>query len=253
MAQRLSSSGCTSRFRPSAKVRRIQVVVPSRAQQRARPWARAGPSSSTAPRAPAGEIGRARPALHLRVVDAGNLVARVQEVIGQRAVIGEEQQRPRCRRRAGPPERRARRPRGKQVQHHRAAARDRRGSSRSRAACEGADRCGRRPARARRPSTTITSRSGSACAPGSRRTVPLTVTRPSARRVSAPRRELSPAWARILLRRIGGTGQLRRRARPAPRRHRAAGVSGMISSPSGLGRSATSRSPKATRNSRVVS
>src|SRR6185503_3943823 len=56
--------------------------------------------------------------------------------------------------------------------------------------------------------TTITSRSGSACAPGSRRTVPLTVTRPSARRVSAPRRELSPAWARILLRRIGGTGQL---------------------------------------------
>src|SRR5499427_4077033 len=53
------------------------------------------------------------------------------------------------------------------------------------------------------------STAGSAWAPGSRRTTPLTVTRPAARSASAPRRELSPAWARILLRRIGGRSALR--------------------------------------------
>ena len=63
-------------------------------------------------------------------------------------------------------------------------------------------------ASSRRPSTVMTSRSGSAWAPGSTRTRPLTVTRPAARKASAPRRELSPAWARILLRRIGGSRQL---------------------------------------------
>src|SRR5262249_39672358 len=58
------------------------------------------------------------------------------------------------------------------------------------------------------PATVIRSRSGSACAPGSRRTSPFTVTRPEARSASAPRRDVRPARFRILLRRIGGSGQL---------------------------------------------
>src|SRR5260370_34067366 len=52
------------------------------------------------------------------------------------------------------------------------------------------------------------STSGSAWAPGSSRTCPLTVTRPSASSDSAARRDAIPAWARILLRRIGGSGDL---------------------------------------------
>src|SRR5512146_1881655 len=50
--------------------------------------------------------------------------------------------------------------------------------------------------------------SGSAWAPGSSRTCPLTATRPSASSDSAARRDAIPAWARILLRRIGGSGDL---------------------------------------------
>src|SRR5689334_21535614 len=50
--------------------------------------------------------------------------------------------------------------------------------------------------------------SGSAWAPGSSRTCPLTVTRPAASSDSAARRDAIPAWARILLRRIGGSGDL---------------------------------------------
>src|SRR5256885_17259549 len=45
---------------------------------------------------------------------------------------------------------------------------------------------------------------GSAWAPGSRRTTPLMVTRPAWRSASAPRRDASPACARILLTRMGG-------------------------------------------------
>ena len=53
-----------------------------------------------------------------------------------------------------------------------------------------------------RPSTVITSREGSACAPGSATTRPLTATRPAAINRSAPRREATPASARILCTRI---------------------------------------------------
>ena len=53
-----------------------------------------------------------------------------------------------------------------------------------------------------RPSTVITSRAGSACAPGSATTRPLTATRPAAINRSAPRREATPASARILCTRI---------------------------------------------------
>jgi hypothetical protein len=53
-----------------------------------------------------------------------------------------------------------------------------------------------------RPSTVITSRLGSACAPGSSTTRPLTATRPAAISRSAPRREATPASARILCTRI---------------------------------------------------
>src|SRR6187401_2528302 len=56
----------------------------------------------------------------------------------------------------------------------------------------------------------MTSPSGSACAPGSRLTSPLMRTRPAPRSASAPRRELSPLWARILLMRIGGSGDVSR-------------------------------------------
>src|SRR4029453_8435347 len=59
------------------------------------------------------------------------------------------------------------------------------------------------------PSKVMVSTAGSAWAPGSRRTTPFTVTRPAARRASAPRRELRPACARILLMRIGGRSALR--------------------------------------------
>src|SRR5262245_61900562 len=45
----------------------------------------------------------------------------------------------------------------------------------------------------------MTSVSGSASVESSRVTTPLMATRPSRTRRSAPRRELSPAWARILL------------------------------------------------------
>src|SRR5262249_26029463 len=45
----------------------------------------------------------------------------------------------------------------------------------------------------------MTSVSGSARVESSRVTTPLMATRPSRTRRSAPRRELSPAWARILL------------------------------------------------------
>src|SRR5215468_9920758 len=54
----------------------------------------------------------------------------------------------------------------------------------------------------------MTSWSGSACAPGSLRIAPLTRTRPAPRNSSARRRDASPAWARILLRRIDGSGRL---------------------------------------------
>jgi hypothetical protein len=53
-----------------------------------------------------------------------------------------------------------------------------------------------------RPSTVITSRVGSACVPGSVTTRPLTATRPAAINRSAPRREATPASARILCTRI---------------------------------------------------
>src|SRR2546430_4564913 len=56
--------------------------------------------------------------------------------------------------------------------------------------------------------------SGSAWAPGSRRTSPLTAMRPAARIASAPRRDASPAWARILLRRVGASVALRGRGQP---------------------------------------
>src|SRR6185436_18587741 len=50
-----------------------------------------------------------------------------------------------------------------------------------------------------RPSSAMRSASGSARVESSRVTTPLMATRPSSTRRSAPRRELSPAWARILL------------------------------------------------------
>src|SRR5438093_10046085 len=50
-----------------------------------------------------------------------------------------------------------------------------------------------------RPSTVMASSSGSATVAGLRVTTPLTATWPSTIRRSPPRRELSPAWARILL------------------------------------------------------
>src|SRR6185436_5680794 len=50
-----------------------------------------------------------------------------------------------------------------------------------------------------RPSSAMMSASGSARVESSRVTTPLMATRPSRTRRSAPRRELSPAWARILL------------------------------------------------------
>ena len=72
---------------------------------------------------------------------------------------------------------------------------------------------------------------------------------PSARTVSAPRRELSPAWARILLSRIGGTGQHPWRAR-LPGRFGGGRLGQRAARRRACGRSARSRSPKATRNSR---
>src|SRR5262245_20627211 len=63
-----------------------------------------------------------------------------------------------------------------------------------------------------RPSTSMRSVAGSASVPTSRTTAPLTATRPAAMSSSALRRDVSPAWARILFSlsvAIGGDGHVR--------------------------------------------